>query len=132
LVLLTGGESERVIAKANIEILRKAYNMMSSSSPPLHFQYIAGAYYEATPVAVQAILNANMATVFAVLIWLAMDQIYDDKIRASGMCYGVISGLAAISPSAGAGRDDLPYLSCTLDCMIALTSFSGTCLSTVF
>lgn len=64
-------------------------------------QYIAGAYFEATPVAVQAILNANISTIFAVLIWLAMDQIWDEKIKASGMCYGVVVGLAAISPSAG-------------------------------
>ena len=68
---------------------------------PNHLQYISGAYYSAEPVAVQAMLNTNMATAFSVLTWLSLDQLWGDKVKTSALCYGVIVGLAAITPAAG-------------------------------
>ena len=46
-------------------------------------------------------INSNIAVAFSVLIWLAMDYLWSEKIRATGMCYGVVVGLASITGSAG-------------------------------
>ena len=65
------------------------------------FGYLGGAYFSAAPVAVTALLNTSVATSFAVLSWYAMDIVLGQRIKPSGMCYGVVSGLAAISAPAG-------------------------------
>ena len=64
-------------------------------------QLLAGAYFSATPVSIQAIINSNLAVAFSVLIWLALDFLWSTKIKATGMCYGVVVGLTSITASAG-------------------------------
>ena len=53
------------------------------------------------PIAVQAMLNTSMATAFSVLVWLAMDQLWGEKVKSTGLCFGVVAGISAITPAAG-------------------------------
>jgi ammonium transporter, Amt family len=57
--------------------------------------YFAGASASA------AVLNTNLATAVAMLVWVAWDLIFKDKPSLIGTVNGMITGLVAITPAAG-------------------------------
>jgi Amt family ammonium transporter len=57
--------------------------------------YFAGAN------AAAAVLNTNLCTAVAMLVWIAWDLIYKDKPTMIGTVNGMITGLVAITPAAG-------------------------------
>jgi len=57
--------------------------------------YFAGASASA------AVLNTNLCTAVAMLVWIAWDLIYKDKPSLIGSVNGMITGLVAITPAAG-------------------------------
>jgi ammonium transporter, Amt family len=57
--------------------------------------YFAGASASA------AVLNTNLCTAVAMLVWIAWDLIYKDKPSLLGTVNGMITGLVAITPAAG-------------------------------
>jgi ammonium transporter, Amt family len=57
--------------------------------------YFAGASASA------AVLNTNLATAVAMLVWIGWDLIYKDKPSLLGTVNGMITGLVAITPAAG-------------------------------
>jgi Amt family ammonium transporter len=57
--------------------------------------YFAGASASA------AVVNTNLATAVAMLVWIAWDLIYKDKPGLIGSVNGMITGLVAITPAAG-------------------------------
>jgi Amt family ammonium transporter len=48
-----------------------------------------------------AVLNTNLCTAVAMLVWIAWDLIYNDKPSLIGTVNGMITGLVAITPAAG-------------------------------
>ncbi len=60
-----------------------------------------GDSYYAGPDASAAVLNTNVATAVAMMVWIAWDYIYRDKPSMIGAVNGMITGLVAITPSAG-------------------------------
>jgi ammonium transporter, Amt family len=48
-----------------------------------------------------AVLNTNLCTAVAMLVWIAWDLIYKDKPSLIGTVNGMITGLVAITPAAG-------------------------------
>jgi len=57
--------------------------------------------YFAGPDASAAVLNTNLCTAVAMLVWIAWDMIYKDKPGIIGTVNGMITGLVAITPAAG-------------------------------
>jgi Amt family ammonium transporter len=57
--------------------------------------YFAGASASA------AVLNTNLCTAVAMLVWIGWDLIYKDKPSLIGSVNGMITGLVAITPAAG-------------------------------
>jgi Amt family ammonium transporter len=60
-----------------------------------------GDSYYAGPDASAAVLNTNIATAVAMMVWIGWDYIYRDKPSMIGAVNGMITGLVAITPSAG-------------------------------
>jgi ammonium transporter, Amt family len=60
-----------------------------------------GDSYYAGANASAAVLNTNLATAVAMLVWIAWDYIFRDKPSLIGSVNGMITGLVAITPSAG-------------------------------
>jgi ammonium transporter, Amt family len=48
-----------------------------------------------------AVINTNLCTAVAVLVWIAWDYIFRDKPSLIGSVNGMITGLVAITPAAG-------------------------------
>jgi ammonium transporter, Amt family len=57
--------------------------------------------YFANADAAAAVLNTNLATCVAVLVWVIMDSWYYGKASVLGAVNGMIAGLVAITPAAG-------------------------------
>jgi Amt family ammonium transporter len=57
--------------------------------------------YYAGADASAAVLNTNLATACAMLVWIAWDYIFRDKPSLIGSVNGMISGLVGITPAAG-------------------------------
>ena len=57
--------------------------------------YFAGANASA------AVINTNLCTAVAMLVWIAWDHIYRDKPSMIGTVNGMITGLVGITPAAG-------------------------------
>jgi Amt family ammonium transporter len=57
--------------------------------------------YFANADAGAAVLNTNIATALALLVWLVLDMFTTGKPNAVSMINGMITGLVAITPSAG-------------------------------
>jgi len=57
--------------------------------------------YYAGQDAAAAVLNTNLATAVAMMVWIAWDYIYRDKPSLIGSVNGMITGLVAITPAAG-------------------------------
>jgi Amt family ammonium transporter len=57
--------------------------------------------YFAGPDASAAVLNTNLCTAVAMLVWVAWDMIFRDKPNIIGTVNGMITGLVAITPAAG-------------------------------
>ncbi len=57
--------------------------------------------YYANPDAGAAVLNTNIATAVALLVWLVLDMFVIGKPNAVSMINGMIAGLVAITPGAG-------------------------------
>jgi len=57
--------------------------------------------YYAGVNASDAVLNTNVATAAALLVWIAWDYIFRDKPSMLGAVNGMITGLVAITPCAG-------------------------------
>jgi Amt family ammonium transporter len=57
--------------------------------------------YFAGASAAAAVLNTNLCTAVAMLVWVAWDLIYKDKPGLIGTVNGMITGLVAITPAAG-------------------------------
>jgi Amt family ammonium transporter len=57
--------------------------------------------YYAGQDAAAAVLNTNLATAVAMMVWIAWDYIYKDKPSLIGSVNGMITGLVAITPAAG-------------------------------
>jgi Amt family ammonium transporter len=57
--------------------------------------------YYAGQDAAAAVLNTNLATAVAMMVWIAWDYIFGDKPSLIGTVNGMITGLVAITPSAG-------------------------------
>jgi Amt family ammonium transporter len=60
-----------------------------------------GDSYYAGPDAAAAVLNTNLCTAVAMLVWIAWDYIYREKPSLLGSVNGMITGLVAITPAAG-------------------------------
>jgi Amt family ammonium transporter len=57
--------------------------------------------YFAGPDASAAVLNTNLCTAVAMLVWVGWDMIFRDKPNIIGTVNGMITGLVAITPAAG-------------------------------
>jgi Amt family ammonium transporter len=60
-----------------------------------------GDSYYAGANASAAVVNTNLCTAVAVMVWIAWDYIFRDKPSLIGSVNGMITGLVAITPSAG-------------------------------
>jgi Amt family ammonium transporter len=60
-----------------------------------------GDSYFAGPNASAAVLNTNVCTAVAMLVWIAWDYIFRDKPSLIGSVNGMITGLVGITPGAG-------------------------------
>lgn len=60
-----------------------------------------GDSYYAGANASAAVLNTNLATAVAMLVWIAWDYIFREKPSLIGSVNGMITGLVAITPAAG-------------------------------
>ncbi len=60
-----------------------------------------GDSYYAGANASAAVINTNLCTAVAMLVWIAWDYIFRDKPSLIGSVNGMITGLVAITPSAG-------------------------------
>ena len=60
-----------------------------------------GDSYYAGANASAAVLNTNLCTAVAVMVWIAWDYIFRDKPSLIGSVNGMITGLVAITPGAG-------------------------------
>jgi ammonium transporter, Amt family len=60
-----------------------------------------GDSYYAGPDAAAAVLNTNLCTAVAMLVWIAWDYIFREKPSLIGSVNGMITGLVAITPAAG-------------------------------
>ena len=60
-----------------------------------------GDSYYAGANASAAVLNTNLCTAVAMLVWIAWDYIFRDKPSLIGSVNGMITGLVAITPGAG-------------------------------
>jgi Amt family ammonium transporter len=60
-----------------------------------------GDSYYAGADASAAVLNTNLCTAVAVLVWIAWDYVFRDKPSLIGSVNGMITGLVAITPAAG-------------------------------
>jgi ammonium transporter, Amt family len=60
-----------------------------------------GDSYYAGPDASAAVLNTNLCTAVAMLVWIGWDYIFRDKPSLIGSVNGMITGLVAITPAAG-------------------------------
>jgi Amt family ammonium transporter len=60
-----------------------------------------GDWYEASGIASAAVLNTNVCTAVALLVWVAWDYITGRKPSLIGSVNGMIVGLVAITPGAG-------------------------------
>ncbi|KAF5097761.1 hypothetical protein D0Z00_002280 [Geotrichum galactomycetum] len=65
------------------------------------FGFNSGANLVATPRAVQALLNTQIAAAFGGFAWVGLDYRMGGKWSIVGFCSGVISGLVSITPAAG-------------------------------
>jgi Amt family ammonium transporter len=57
--------------------------------------------YTANADAAAAVLNTNLATATALLVWMLLDVFMTGKSNVAGMINGMIAGLVAITPGAG-------------------------------
>jgi Amt family ammonium transporter len=57
--------------------------------------------YYAGQAAATAVLNTNLATAVALMVWILWDVIFGDKPSLIGWVNGMITGLVAITPCAG-------------------------------
>jgi Amt family ammonium transporter len=60
-----------------------------------------GDWYEATEIASGAVLNTNLCTAVALLVWVGWDYLTGRKPSLIGSVNGMIVGLVAITPGAG-------------------------------
>ncbi len=60
-----------------------------------------GDWYEASGIASAAVLNTNLCTAVAFLVWVALDYATGRKPSLIGSVNGMIVGLVAITPAAG-------------------------------
>src|SRR5436309_6972881 len=60
-----------------------------------------GDSYYAGANASAAVVNTNVCTAVAVMVWIAWDYIFRDKPSMNGSVNGMITGLVAITPAAG-------------------------------
>jgi Amt family ammonium transporter len=60
-----------------------------------------GDWYEASNIASAAIINTNLCTAVAFLVWVALDYMTGRKPSLIGSVNGMIVGLVAITPGAG-------------------------------
>jgi Amt family ammonium transporter len=60
-----------------------------------------GDWYEASGIASAAVLNTNLCTAVAFLVWVALDYMTGRKPSLIGSVNGMIVGLVAITPGAG-------------------------------
>jgi Amt family ammonium transporter len=60
-----------------------------------------GDSYYAGADASAAVINTNLCTAVAVMVWIAWDYIFRDKPSLIGSVNGMITGLVAITPAAG-------------------------------
>jgi Amt family ammonium transporter len=60
-----------------------------------------GDSYYAGANASAAVINTNLCTAVAVMVWIAWDYVFRDKPSLIGSVNGMITGLVAITPSAG-------------------------------
>jgi Amt family ammonium transporter len=60
-----------------------------------------GDSYYAGANAAAAVINTNLCTAVAVMVWIAWDYIFRDKPSLIGSVNGMITGLVAITPAAG-------------------------------
>jgi Amt family ammonium transporter len=60
-----------------------------------------GDWYEVSGIASAAVLNTNLCTAVAFLVWVALDYLTGRKPSLIGSVNGMIVGLVAITPAAG-------------------------------
>jgi ammonium transporter, Amt family len=60
-----------------------------------------GDWYSAGPIAAAAVLNTNLCTAVALLVWVAWDYLTGRKPSLIGSVNGMIVGLVGITPAAG-------------------------------
>lgn len=65
------------------------------------FGFNAGSSLEANGVAINALLNTNMASASAMICWILLDAINNKKPSSVGACIGAVVGLATVTPAAG-------------------------------
>jgi Amt family ammonium transporter len=67
-------------------------------------QFNGGSAGAANALAVQAVINTNIAAASAMLSWLLLDNLRGLKFRATGLCFGAVAGMVVVTPAAGEGR----------------------------
>jgi Amt family ammonium transporter len=65
------------------------------------FGFNGGSNYTVDGIAIFAIINTNISAAISLIVWIVVDLLVYKKISAAGLSLGVISGLVAITPSAG-------------------------------
>jgi len=65
------------------------------------FGFNAGSSLQANEVAINALINTNMASAAAMICWILLDAINDKKPSSVGACIGAVVGLATVTPAAG-------------------------------
>jgi ammonia channel protein AmtB len=64
-------------------------------------QFNAGSALAAGTLTALAFFNTLCAAASAMLTWVLMDNLRGHKLRATGVCVGLVVGLIAITPAAG-------------------------------
>ena len=82
--------SNLLMAIAGGGLLWLAWNGLNGGDP-----------YFANADSAAAVLNTNLATATALLVWLILDVFMTGKSNVAGMINGMIAGLVAITPAAG-------------------------------
>jgi Amt family ammonium transporter len=67
----------------------------------LLLQFNAGSALAAGTLTALAFINTLAAAASAMLTWVLMDNLRGHKLRATGVCVGLVVGLIAITPAAG-------------------------------
>ena len=65
------------------------------------FGFNGGSALAADEVAAYALINTEISASVALIVWMAIEWVFEGKPSLVGVCVGAIAGLATITPAAG-------------------------------